>query len=116
MVNWPGIIKHSGDDELIYIRDQAEWDGDVDLHACPYDVADYLVDSSGNIFTLNKREGHDVTPDATGNSFTLHEILGLIKAHAGQQGSCCVAKLYAPTIVDAFKIVASLDDAISAHK
>jgi hypothetical protein len=41
----------------------------------------------------------------------LQEILGLIKAHAAQKGSCCVAKLYAPTIVDAFKMVESLDEA-----
>jgi hypothetical protein len=41
----------------------------------------------------------------------LLEILGLIKAHAAQKGSCCAAKLYAPTIREAFKIVESLDEA-----
>jgi hypothetical protein len=35
----------------------------------------------------------------------LTELLGMVKAHAAQSGSCCVAKLYAPTITEAFKIV-----------
>ena len=44
----------------------------------------------------------------TGDIKSLEEILGLVKAHAAQAGSCCVAKLYAPTIPDAYKIVQSL--------
>jgi predicted acylesterase/phospholipase RssA len=50
-----------------------------------------------------------VEPRPSGESIALQVILGLIKAHAAQKGSCCVAKLYAPTIADAFKIIESLD-------
>lgn len=109
-MNWPGIIKHSGDAELIYVGDQTEWDNDAYLHYTSYDESDYLVDSSGNIFTLTKIESNHVNPKPDGRSMKLHEILDLVKAHAAQKGSCCVAKLYAPTIIEAIKLVESLDE------
>jgi hypothetical protein len=110
LLNWPGIIKHSGDAELTYVSDQAEWDSDADLHDFEFDEVDYLIDSNGKLFNLTKREDHYVKPEVSGHSMTLDEILALVKAHAAQKGSCCVAKLYAPTIDEAFKIVASLEE------
>ena len=110
MVNWPGIIKHSDDAELTYVNDQKEWDSDVDLHHFEYDDSDYLIDSSGKTFSLTTRKNKHVIPVPRGESITLEDILGLIKAHAAQKGSCCVAKLYAPTINEAFNIVKSLRD------
>jgi hypothetical protein len=110
LLNWPGIIKHSGDAELTYVSGQTEWDNDADLHYFEFDEADYLIDSTGNLFNLIIREDKYVKPEPSGKSMTLDEILALIKAHAAQKGSCCVAKLYAPTIAEAFKIVASLEE------
>ena len=109
-MNWPAIIKHSDDAELVYVSDQSEWDKDADLHGFAYDESDYLIDSSGDIYTLTKRSNKNVKPEANGDSISLIEFLGLVKAHAAQKGSCCVAKLYAPTIGDAFKIVESLNE------
>jgi len=109
-VNWPGIIKLSDDAELIYVSNQTDWNNDEDIHYFEYDEADCLIDSSGNIFSLTTRENKFVKPEPRGESMALPEILGLIKAHAAQKGSCCVAKLYAPTIAEAFKIVESLNE------
>lgn len=110
MVNWPAIIKHSDDAELIYIRDQTEWDADADLHLFEYEESDYLIDSGGEIFSLTRRKDRYLEPESSGEVMALRDILCLVKAHAAQKGSCCVAKLYAPTIKDAFKIVESLND------
>ncbi|MEJ2141886.1 MAG: DUF4144 family protein [Gammaproteobacteria bacterium] len=101
--DWPVIIKHQGDAELTYIHDQDEWEvifksGDID-----FDDTDLLIDSSGTTFSIS--EGGFVTNNATQS---LESILGLVKAHAAQAGSCCVAKLYAPSIKDAFAIVKSM--------
>ena len=109
-MNWPSIIKHSDDAELIYVSDQAEWDNDADLLYFEYDESDYLIDSSGEIYSLAKRQNKYLEPKSRGKTMTLQDILGLIKAHAAQKGSCCVAKLYAPTIIEAFKIVKSLNE------
>jgi len=110
MLNWPCIIKYSDDAELTYVANQADWDNNADLYDLEYDESDFLIDSSGNLFNLTKRENKSVTPEPVGRSMSLNEILGLVKAHAAQKGSCCVAKLYAPTIAEAFRIVASLND------
>lgn len=110
MVNWPAIIKHADDAELTYVKDQAEWDNDADVHFFEYDDSDCLIDVSGQIFSLSSRENRQVKPVPRGESMPLHDILGLVKAHAAQRGSCCVAKLYAPTINEAFKIVQSLTE------
>jgi len=110
LINWPGIIKHSDDAELIYVSDQSEWDNDTDLHNFEYDESDYLIDVTGHIFGLTTGENNCVKPQFRDESMVLEDILGLVKAHASQKGSCCVAKLFAPTIVDAFKIVESLNE------
>lgn len=110
-VNWPAIIKHADDEELIYVRDQAEWDGDMDLHGAVYDEADVLIDVTGQLYGLTTRLHLHVMPSARHASMSLLDILGLIKSHAAETGSCCVAKLYAPTIHDAFTMLASLNEA-----
>jgi hypothetical protein len=111
MVNWPCIIKYSDDAELVYVNDQSEWDNDSGLHLTGFDESDRLIDSSGDIYVFNKPCNQYVNLEASGDSMSLVEILGLVKAHAAQKGSCCVAKLYAPTIRDAYRIVASLNEA-----
>jgi len=110
-VNWPGIIKHAGDSELSYVNEQSEWDNDADLHLPEYAAADYLVDSSGAIFGLTKRSNHQVKPEPTGETSTLAEILGLVKAHASLSGYCCSSGLYAPSVHAAIDIVKSMNAA-----
>lgn len=110
-VNWPVIVKQAGDAELIYIRDQQAWDNDSDLHVYDYDESDYLIDSSGHTFSLTHKIDSRVNPTSSGSKKTPVEILGLVKAHASQAGSCCVAKLYASSVNDAFEIVRSVNEA-----
>ena len=107
---WPAIIKYPDDAELLYVNSQAEWNSDVGLHAFNFDESDSLIDSVGNTFTLTQRSNNIVQPELTNAPITLEEILGLVKGHASQLGSCCVSKLYAPSIEEAFKIVKSLSD------
>jgi hypothetical protein len=102
---WPAIIKHNEDAELTYINNRDEWQhnftsGDVD-----FDETDLLIDTSGNTFSIR-----DTGLVANNKIQSLESILGLVKAHAAQAGSCCVAKLYAPSIEDAFHIVKSMSD------
>jgi len=108
LINWPAIINHTDDAELVYVSDNEQWDGDADLNSFEYIATDRLIDSSGRIFNMTDREEGVVKPKATGDIIELKVILGLVKAHAAQSGSCCVAKLYAPTIREAYKIVESL--------
>lgn len=107
---WPAIVKYPDEAELLYVNSQTEWDSDADLHTFDYDESDYLIDSLGNTFTLTEKINNVVQPQSMSDTKSLDEILGLIKAHAAQTGACCVAKLYAPSITDAFTMVKSLRD------
>ena len=110
IINWPAIIKLSDEAELLYVSSQAEWGSDAGLHSFNYDESDSLIDTTGQTFTLTKRLNNIVQPELTMDTKQLKEILGLVKGHASQMGSCCVSKLYAPSISEAFKIVKSLSD------
>ena len=110
MICWPAIIKFPDDPELSYVSDQSQWDSDVDLHAARYDEADCLIDAKGDVYRLTTAITGCVSPQRDGTVMSLEDILGLIKAHAAQNGSCCVAKLYAPTIQDAFRMLAALNE------
>ena len=105
-IHWPVIIKYDDDDELGYVIDQQQWDEDTELHQFQFDGSDVLIDSSGQVYGLSMIE-NSISINTTDEIKTLEEILGLVKAHAAQAGSCCVAKLYAPSIDEAFKIVRS---------
>jgi len=110
MIYWPAIIKFAGDSELTFIRHQSEWENDTELHLFKYDEADCLIDAEGNLYSLLNRAKNPVEPEPKNKTITLNDFLGLVKAHAAQTGTCCVAKLYAPSIRDALKIVDSLNN------
>lgn len=103
--DWPAIIKHHDDTELTYIHNLAEWEMISQSGETDFDETDLLIDSSGNTFSVSGTDLFD-----NNETQGLENILGLVKAHAAQAGSCCVAKLYAPSIKDAFSIVKSMSD------
>ncbi len=100
-INWPCVIKHANDPELTYL------DKEQDLADFEPDESDILIDTSGKVYIPEKNDWVAGTSPETMN---LTEVLGLVKAHAAQSGSCCVDKLYAPTISEAFKIVKDNSD------
>jgi len=102
---WPAILKCSGDDELIYIASEEKWHDEEGLHLARYHETDVLIDSSGAVFSLLSKQGKHINPEFLDKRMSLEDVLELVKAHAAQQASCCVAKLFAPTIHEALTIV-----------
>lgn len=107
---WPVIINHQDEDELIYIHNQDEWKNIVTCAEYDFDHTDQLIDSTGKTFSIISPDNNSIQLKQRAETLSLETILGLVKAHASQAGSCCVAKLYAPSIKDAFIIVKSLND------
>jgi len=110
MISWPGVVSMAGDAELIYVADQRDWDEDDGPCHSVYAEDDYLLDASGRVYRLVKTVAGRAIPEATTATRTLIEVLGLVKAHAAQSGSCCVAKLYAASIRQAIELVNSVDE------
>lgn len=106
MVAWPAFIKYADDDELTFVPDNETWI--EDLSFLEFEDDDFLVDASGQLYDLSKREQGHILPCSKNKAYSLDSILGLIKAHASCAGSCCVAKMYAPSVTEAFKILESL--------
>lgn len=109
MISWPGVVIMAGDAELIYVAGQRDWDEDNGRCQPLYAEDDYLLDASGHVYRLTRTVDGRVIPEATAATRTLIEVLGLVKAHAAQSGSCCVAKLYAASIRQAIELVKSVD-------
>ena len=106
MIRYPAIIRHGGDPELTYLPDSEALDM---LDSRDVSTEDYLIDSDGRMFSLISDDS-GLKAEMLAEVMPLHELLGLVRAHAANTGSCCVAKMYAPTIEEAIKIIASLED------
>ena len=104
-VEWPAIVLHADDAELYYLCDAHAWNGYAHTYGNDVEEDDRLIDVTGAVFSLQQSDDGGLSLTATETYYDLNTILGLVKAHAAHAGSCCVAKLYAPSIAEAFKIV-----------
>ena len=105
IVKWPAIVQHADDAELYYLCDAHAWNDYAHTYGNDVEEDDRLIDVTGAVFSLQQSEEGGLSLTATETNYDLNAILGLVKAHAAQAGSCCVAKLYAPSIAEAFQIV-----------
>jgi len=53
-IDWPAIVAHADDAELLYVHDRSAWDDEADLHAADYHAADCLIDAAGHVFALTR--------------------------------------------------------------
>ena len=104
-IRWPAILQYTGSAELSLILSAAEWAADAQLHGTHYHPDDRLIDVAGCSYSLQQRDSEGIAPAADGRTLTLQEILTLIRHHAAQDGACCVAKLSAESIAEAFRLL-----------
>lgn len=113
MIHWPAILHHTGQDDLSYFENQADWDAQPrQNHLRP---ADRLIDADGRVWmpdTTHNQEtnGQRMPLKQTGEILPLAHVLYLVRAHAALNGSCCTAKLAASSIFEAIQLVPTLDD------
>jgi len=92
-INWPAFIRYAGDAELGFVSDENEWVNDADLSSFEYADGDFLVDSSGNTFSLGAMKNNQVIPEMEGRQLDCMEATQLIREHLSATGQCCVAKM-----------------------
>ena len=109
LIHWPAIIQYAGQAELAYVPDQAAWENNAYLHPHAWQATDRLIDSQGAIHAFIPA-GKIAELQSTGNAMSRDELLHLVRTHAAQAGLCCIAKLSAPTIAEAIKLVGSLHE------
>jgi predicted NAD/FAD-binding protein len=104
-ITWPAMLRLTGEAELAYLHDQADWD--MHAHGSHYLATDVLIDAAGAIYTLERGTDGNIRPQATGKSAALDEVVDAVRGHAAQLGSCCVAKFSASSIPEAIAAVRS---------
>ena len=105
MIHWPAIIQYAGQAELAYVPDLAAWQKETHGQGV-LRAGDRLADSLGAVY---EADGGGL-PQPTGQTLTLDVVLELVRAHAATQGLCCTAKLAAPSIADAIRLIATLHE------
>lgn len=104
-IYWPAILHYDNDPELEYLENSAAWHQSIATSENTFEQHDRLIDSEGQVFLCKQLSQTSTAKPAPTEKIKLETVLGLIKAHLADTGSCCVAKTYAPTIKDAIKIL-----------
>lgn len=107
MINWPAVLHYRGDNELVFIAGQSQWDNDAELSGGRYDPDDRLIDSTGRIFRFAVQE-QGITLVHSEQSVSLDEFVELVRLHMSAVGLCCVAKFSAASIAEAVVMVSTL--------
>jgi len=105
MVNWPAIIKYSGEDELLFIESNIHWVSDNGLTAYPYHCDDVLLDSSGALFSINNNCFKPLK-----KTLPLDEFELWIKNHMVILNQCCSSKLSVAKYSDGLLLLEQLSD------
>ncbi len=108
MINWPAIIHYQGDDELHYVASELEWDNTPESSTTDYAGAAVMIDSTGHVYRLTEPQDGNGRLLATGQTFSVDDLVNLVQRHAAINNSCCVEKIGFRTIDEAMAIIASL--------
>ena len=110
MINWPVVIKFDGDDELTYVDSEEEWMRDAESHLYNHKGDDYLIDSSGHIFSLEHMQNGIINAESTCAQILLQDFVRLVRIHASSSHRCCIEKIYFRDIAEGISLVASMSD------
>lgn len=109
MITWSAILKYDGENELVFIANQEQWNKDPDLFYYAYETDDLLLDTNGIIYKLNQIRDNYVTPSSTNSNATLEQVEDMLKAHMSELGHCCIAKISLASIEEAIEIVGDME-------
>ncbi|TRX55125.1 DUF4144 family protein [Thalassomonas sp. M1454] len=107
MIHWPAIIKHDGEDELIYISSELDWQNDEEMLLYIFTDRDVLIDSNGQVFSLDEVQQH-LNSSTVLATASLENVIELIQAHAAIAQACCIEKIQTKTIKQAIELVQQL--------
>jgi hypothetical protein len=110
MVEWPAVIKYEGDDELTYVDSEAEWVRDSAMYLYNHSGNNVLIDSNGDIFSLNINDNGGISPNNTGDTISHEDFIRLVRIHASTANRCCIEKISFRHIVDGIKLIQSMNE------
>jgi len=110
MIQYPAIFKLAGQDELLYIADQASFHQHYQLQQAYLTPDDLLIDATGQAFLLHNFPQHSAERADPFIQFELAELTALVQAHFFALAQSCVVKIQAPAISALFSLLAETDE------
>ena len=109
MISWPAVIQFDGDNELVFVGSQTDWSKDAESLLYNHSGGDRLIDSSGQIFKLERIEGGNLRAESSGNTIALHDFIRLVRIHASNSHRCCIEKIHFRDIHEGILLIASME-------
>ncbi len=100
---WPAVIKHEGEDELMYLSGDVDWQQAAE-HTLFSTGGDVLIDSQGRLFHCQTDADVPVL-HLTDRVMGLGDFTQILKQHMVALNQCCVSKLYIDTIAQGLQMV-----------
>lgn len=108
MIQFPAILKLSGQDELFYVSDKASFTQHYQLQQ-PYLLPDdLLIDNTGQAYSLQPFF-LDACINKAIREFSLPELTTLVQAHFFASAQTCVTKIQAADINSLFLLLPQSD-------
>jgi hypothetical protein len=80
-VVWPAALRCAGQDKLVIVDTQSEWEIDPDLQARPYAAEDRLIDSVGAVYRPLSIDPKHARLEPAGTTCTAAEFQGIAERH-----------------------------------
>lgn len=104
MMQFPVILKLSGQDELLYAADKHSLAQHYQLQSAYLLPDDIVIDSTGNAYPLQSLYANNL-PQQASQQFSLAELTQLVQAHFFSLAQSCVVKIQAPSIPGLFQLL-----------
>ncbi|MBE8603903.1 DUF4144 domain-containing protein [Vibrio cyclitrophicus] len=103
MISWPSLVKLDGDDELIYVASEQDFQAECSDMILADD--DYLIDSEGDSYLLQSR-ANQLGLAKRANQYSVECVTKLIRNHEFQKAEVCLMKVHFLTIEEAIQSLA----------
>ncbi|USH04578.1 DUF4144 domain-containing protein [Grimontia kaedaensis] len=100
---WPAILKLDGDDELLFIASQSQFEDEATDMI--FSDEDMLIDSEGTCFLLSMKSQKILLVPHT-KQFDAIEVSALVQAHEFCKAEVCLTKIHFPTVREAIAALA----------
>ncbi|CAK1693640.1 uncharacterized protein DUF4144 [Vibrio crassostreae] len=103
MIRWPSLVKLDGDDELIYVASENDFQAECSDMILGED--DYLIDSEGDSYALQS-SSNQLSLAKRPEQYSVESLTKLIRNHEFQKAEVCLMKIHFLTIEEAIQSLA----------
>lgn len=103
MISWPSLVKLDGDDELIYVASESDFQAECSDMILGEE--DYLIDSEGDSYALQS-SSNQLSLAKRADQYSVENVTKLIRNHEFQKAEVCLMKIHFLTIEEAIQSLA----------